>query len=95
MKQVALSIALLLAVGAPASAAELMSVKPAPQQDVCELTCTYKEGTGPKRITTCTQRMTDAQCKAVADHKNTSDAYPNKMICTAKLNESCETAREF
>ena len=94
MKHLSLSFAFFLAAGSPASAAELMSTKPA-VQGTCELTCQYKEGTGPKRITTCTERMTQPQCQAVADHKNTSDAYPNKMSCEGQLNESCEATREF
>ncbi|MGV8996762.1 MAG: hypothetical protein ACOH12_07450 [Parvibaculaceae bacterium] len=89
-----LGFILVLCASAPASAAQLMSAKPAPQ-GTCELTCQYREGAGPKRITSCTQHMTNTQCQATADHKNLSDAYPNKMICTAKLNETCEAAREF
>ncbi|MES1991416.1 MAG: hypothetical protein V4441_10755 [Pseudomonadota bacterium] len=89
-----LSLALALLFTTPTSAAHLVSAKPAPQ-GTCELACQYKDGTGPKRITTCTERITEAKCKSIADHKNTSDAYPNKMTCEARINETCKAVRAF
>jgi hypothetical protein len=68
---------------------------PTPAQDTCELTCTYRQGDGAKRIVSCYERTDARQCTAIADHKNLNDAYPAKMSCAAKLVPICKDAREF
>lgn len=46
------------------------AAEPTTATSQCELTCTYRQGDGPKRIVSCTERMDAKQCAAIADHKN-------------------------
>ncbi|MGB3810886.1 MAG: hypothetical protein WA943_12380 [Parvibaculum sp.] len=66
-----------------------------PPENLCEVACTYKAGSGPRLIVSCVERTDAKQCAAIADHKNLNDAYPARMSCAAKLVQTCKEERRF
>lgn len=60
----------------------------------CALTCSTRQAAEEwHSATQCFERMTKTQCDALADHRNKSDAYPNRMKCEAEIREACEPTR--
>jgi hypothetical protein len=87
-------IPLLVLFAGPAGAAELTKSQ-VDIQGACELVCDTKNADNSWTSTSsCYQQMNNRQCSALADHRNLSDAYPNRMRCKAALSSSCTETRQ-
>lgn len=90
----AILIPLLVLLAGPTGAAEL-SKSQIDIQGTCELTCETRNTDGSWISTSsCYPHMNIRQCLAIADHRNLSDAYPNRMRCKAALSANCAEARQ-
>ncbi|HUD52264.1 hypothetical protein [Parvibaculum sp.] len=79
---------------APAPAAPL-SLPASSERGTCELVCETRQADGTWSATrACTESVTEKECRAQADHRNLSDAYPNRMKCKAALSTNCMEARK-